>query len=99
MREVNLSRISLIKRPVFTKKTMRLIDLNQYTLEVDEKLTKPTLKKLIENLYNVNVCKVNISRPINKTRRTMMGIGKKSRFKRAIIKLKQGQKLPIFLDS
>lgn len=98
MKETNLSRISLIKKPVFTKKTMRLIDLNQYTLEIDEKLTKPTLKELIEKLYDVKVEKINISRRINKTRRTMMGIGKKSRRKRAIVSLKEGQKLPIFLN-
>jgi len=84
MSQKNLSTVSLIKKPVFTKKTMRLIDLNQYTFEVDVKITKPVLKQLIEELFNVDVRKINII--------------KKKSVKRAIITLKDNQKLPIFLD-
>lgn len=92
-----LSKISLIKKPVFTKKAMRLLDYNQYTFDINAKLDKTTLKKLIENLYNVEVCSINtVNLPTKRKRQNTGTISTKVRYKRAIVKLKQNQKLPIF---
>nr|YP_009340806.1 ribosomal protein L23 [Palmophyllum crassum]BAW34753.1 ribosomal protein L23 [Palmophyllum crassum] len=100
MREKNLSKINLIKKPILTKKTLQLINLNQYTIEVDRKVTKPILKKLIEKLFNVNVCKINTYNLTKKKRITNTRNQKKSKnyLKRAIITLKSDQTLPIFLN-
>ena len=92
-----LSSISLIKKPVFTKKAMRLLDFNQYTFDISTKLNKPMLKKLIESLYNVDVCSINmVNLPTKRKRQNTGIISTKVRYKRAIVKLKQNQKLPIF---
>ena len=92
-----LSQISLIKKPVFTKKAMRLLDFNQYTFDINTKLDKTTLKKLIESLYNVDVCSINmVNLPTKRKRQNTGTVSTKPRYKRAIVKLKQDQKLPIF---
>lgn len=92
-----LSKISLIKKPVFTKKAMRLLDFNQYTFDINTKLDKSTLKELIESLYDVKVCSINVVNLPNKRKKQNTGtVSTKVRYKRAIVKLKQDQKLPIF---
>lgn len=97
MKHNNLSKISLIKKPVFTKKAMRLLDFNKYTFDINKNLTKTTLKTLIENLYNVSVCSINIVNLPNKRKKQNMGsLSTKVRYKRAIVTLKENQKLPIF---
>jgi large subunit ribosomal protein L23 len=45
--------------PVITEKSYRLIEKNQYTFDVDPRLTKPQIKKVFENLFQVNVLAVN----------------------------------------
>lgn len=42
--------IELVKYPVLTEKSVRLMDRNQYTFDVDLKLTKPQIRTLIEEL-------------------------------------------------
>lgn len=37
--------IDLIKYPIITEKSCRLIEKNKYTFDVDKKLTKPQIKK------------------------------------------------------
>jgi large subunit ribosomal protein L23 len=37
--------IDLVKYPVITEKSYRLIEKNQYTFDVDPRLTKPQIKK------------------------------------------------------
>lgn len=79
--------IDLVKYIVLTEKSVRLIENNQYTFDVDLKLTKPQIKNLIEKFFQVEVLSVNTHCPPSK---------KKTRYKRAIITLKNGQSLPIY---
>jgi large subunit ribosomal protein L23 len=48
--------IDLVKYPVITEKSYRLIEKNQYTFDVDPRLKTP--KKVFENLFQVNVLAV-----------------------------------------
>ena len=43
-----LSVINLIKYPILTEKTIRLIEQNQYSFVVDRKATKVSIKNAIE---------------------------------------------------
>ena len=58
--------IESVKYPVLTEKSVRLMDANQYTFDVDLKLTKPQIKALIEELFQVKVTAVNTHRPPRK---------------------------------
>jgi large subunit ribosomal protein L23 len=52
--------IDLVKYSYY-RKSYRLIEKNQYTFDVDPRLTKPQIKKVFENLFQVNVLAVNTS--------------------------------------
>ena len=84
--------IELVKCPVVTEKSVRLLEKNQYTFDVDLKLTKPQIKQLIEELFQVKVMAVNTHRPPKKKR----GRGYTAARKRAIITVKSNQSIPLF---
>lgn len=87
--------IELVKHPLLTAKSVRLIEANQYTFDVDLKLTKPQIKKLIKDIFNVDVLSVNTHRPPRKQKRLGMNQGYKASNKRVIITIKSGKSLPI----
>ena len=85
--------IDFIQRVVVTQKSTMLLESERYTFDVDVNLSKTDIKTLIQDLYGVQVVAVNTHRlPRRKTR---FG-GVKTRTKRAIIRLKSGDSLPIF---
>ena len=90
--------IRLVKHPVFTEKSVRLIADNQYTFDVDLKVTKPEIKKVIKEIFQVDVLSVNTHRPPRKKRRLGITTGFKSSKKRVIITIKAGQSLPLLTD-
>ena len=74
--------LDLIKHPVLrTEKTTRLIENNQFSFDVDVRLTKPQIRKLFEEFFQVKVLAVNTHRPPRKNKR----LGSKSNYKRVII--------------
>jgi large subunit ribosomal protein L23 len=87
--------IDFVKRPVLTEKSVRLIENNQYTFDVDPKLTKPQIKKLIESEFQVNVTGINTHRPPRKKRRMGLYAGFKTQNKRVIITIKSGQTIQL----
>ena len=80
--------IDLVKYPVITEKTARLLENNQYTLDVDLRLSKPQIKKLIEELLGEVVVSVNTHRPPRKKKRLGLSQGFKTSYKRVIVTVK-----------
>ena len=54
---------------------------NQLSFDVDVRITKPQIRKLIEEFFNVKVLAVNTHRPPLKTNR----LGSKPSYKRVIV--------------
>ena len=81
------SNAQVIKYPIITDKATRLLENNQYSFVVDSKATKSSVKSAVEQLFNVKVISVNTSLLPLKMRRVRKFIGKKARYKRAIVKL------------
>lgn len=79
--------IDLVKNVVLTEKTVRLIENNQYTFDVDPKLTKPQIKKLIEDFFKVKVSSINTHR---------LPSTSKKRSKRVIVTVKDGFSISLF---
>ena len=85
----------ILKFPRITEKATDLVKKNQYIFEVLPRANKIQIKKAVEELYKVDVLSV---RTINiPPKRKMMGRieGKKKGYKKAIVKIKEGQKIPI----
>jgi large subunit ribosomal protein L23 len=84
--------VDFVKYPVMTEKTYRMFLKNrQYTFNVDLRLTKPQIKKLFEQLFDVNIIGINTHRP---PRQKGGGSkGSKANYKRTILTLKEGQSI------
>jgi len=89
--------IDLVKYPIYTEKTIRLTEQNQYSFAVDINATKNLVKAAIEKLFDVKVISVNTSRQALKKRRVGKFIGKKTQYKRAIVTLAPESTLSAFL--
>ncbi len=84
------SLISLIKYPSVTEKSINLYSNRQYTFIIDPALNKNEVKFIIENIFNVTVTDINTCILPTKKRRVGKFIGKRPLYKKAFIKLKEG---------
>ena len=85
----------ILVAPHITEKATDLAEKNKYIFKVFPKANKTEIKKTIENLYGVEVLEVNIVKTSGKRRRLGRISGFKKGFKKAIVKIKAGQKLEI----
>jgi large subunit ribosomal protein L23 len=85
--------LNLIKYPSLTEKSINLYSDRQYTFIVDRSLTKTEIKYIIEKIFNVSIISVNTCILPSKTRRLGKFIGKRSQYKKAYIKLKEGDSI------
>nr|YP_010139943.1 ribosomal protein L23 [Rhodobryum laxelimbatum]QQK56242.1 ribosomal protein L23 [Rhodobryum laxelimbatum] len=85
-----------VKYPILTEKTIRLLEKNQYTFDVNKKSTKTQIKKWIENFFDVKVKAINSHVPPEKKKRISSIIGRSVRYKRMIITLHSGYSIPLF---
>ena len=88
----------MIKRPIFTEKSFRLNALDTFSFKVDQSLTKDQIKRMIKDLYQVDVVSVNTLKlkPLTtRSRKTNKSILKRG-YKKALVKLKPGQKIKLF---
>ncbi len=88
-----------IKEPYITEKAVGLGKKNKYVFEVSREANKPEIKKAINSLYGVEVEKVHIVKIAPKRRRLGRHEGwrkglKKPR-KKAIVTLKEGEKIEL----
>ena len=88
--------IDLVKYPLLTEKTIKLIEQNQYSFAVDSKADKSAVKLAVEQLFDVKVISVNTSLLPLRKRRVGKFIGKKARYKRAIVKLASEDSISLF---
>jgi len=82
--------LKLIKYPSLTEKSINLYGDRQYTFIVDRSLTKTQIKFIIENIFNVKIIRVNTAILPVKKRRVGKSIGDRSVYKKAYVKLKEG---------
>ena len=85
--------LNLIKYPSLTEKSINLYGDRQYTFIVDRILTKTQIKYIIEKIFKVEIHKVNTCVLPVKTRRVGRFVGKRPRYKKAYIKLKEGNNI------
>ncbi|MBU0650615.1 50S ribosomal protein L23 [bacterium] len=89
------SSYSIIKRPIITEKNTRMIEDNKYVFEVAMDSNKIEIKKAIEDIFKVHVKKVNVSKTKRKEKRVRHNLGMTSEKKKAIVTLKEGEKIEL----
>ena len=85
----------VLKKPHITEKATNLLEANQYVFEVYPDANKTEIKKAIEGLYKVNVLSVKIINIPKKRRRLGRISGWRKGYKKAIVRIKEGQKIEI----
>jgi large subunit ribosomal protein L23 len=82
--------------PVVSEKSYGLLDANKYTFLVHPDANKTEIKIAVESIWPVKVTSVNTMNRQGKTRRTRTGLGKRKDTKRAIVSLREGDRIEIF---
>jgi len=88
--------LDLIKYPILTEKTIKLLEQNQYSFAVALKADKKSIKTAVEQLFDVKVIAVNTAIQPIKKRRVGRFIGKKAQIKRAVVKLAPENSITFF---
>ena len=85
----------VIVSPLVTEKATRLNELSQVTFRVALDATKPEIKAAVERLFSVTVEGVNTVLMQGKTKRFRGREGRRSDWKKAIVKLQAGQSIDL----
>lgn len=83
----------IIKALIRTEKSTRYEPDGKYLFLVDKSVNKIQIKHAIEELYKVKVKDVNIIISSGKLKRVRYQLGRTPEVKRAIVTLKEGQKI------
>jgi large subunit ribosomal protein L23 len=87
----------VIRKPLVTEKsTQQKETTNQYAFEVDRKANKIEIESAIERLFKVKVVGIRTSNVLGKMKRVGRKYGKRPDWKKAIITLKEGDRIDFF---
>ena len=91
------TRLETVVRPLITEKTSAAFqDRGEYTFQVHPDATKPQIRQAIEELFGVKVTDVWTSNQRGKEKRMGRTVGRRPSWKKAIVKLREGDTIEIF---
>ena len=87
----------IIRRPMITEKSTRQKEESrQYVFEVDRDANKIEIQSAVERLFKVKVLQVRTSNVLGKVKRLGRRYGKRADWKKAIVTLKEGDRIDFF---
>ena len=86
----------IIKRPLVTEKNNTFSDKQTYVFEVDRKANKKEIRACVEKYFGVQVKNVRTAVCRGRSKRTSRGVGRVPYWKKAIVRLKEGEKITVF---
>ncbi len=89
----------IIRRPIMTERSYDNMEDKKYTFEVDKRANKTQIKQAIEEVFGVEVEKVNTVTRKGKKKRLGRYEGYRATKKLAIVKLTEGSKGIEFFES
>jgi large subunit ribosomal protein L23 len=88
--------LEILKRPIITEKSTAQQERSIYTFEVSKDASKQQIKEAVEQAFSVNVIKVNVITMPAKWRGPGRRKSEVSPWKKAVVTIKQGQKIQYF---
>lgn len=85
----------LLRRPVITEKATLGSESNQVTFRVPMDATKPEIKVAVEQLFEVKVMSVNTLRQKGKIKMFRGRRGRRSDYKKAVVRLVEGNSIDV----
>lgn len=90
----------IILRPLITEKSTLLKDKNrEICFEVHPNANKIEIKEATEKLFKVKVDRVRVLRMKGKMRRVGRNVGRKKNWKKAYVRLKEGEKMIEYFEA
>lgn len=86
----------LIKRPLVTEKNSLMAEAGVYVFEVDRKATKTEIKSAVEKSFRVKVSSVRTAVCRGRARKNRLGVGRVQYWKKALVRLRPGEKIALF---
>ena len=87
----------IIRRPLITEKSTDQKELyHQYVFEVDRNANKIEIQSAVEHLFKVKVSQVRTCSALGKVKRLGRKYGKRPDWKKAIVTLKEGDRIDFF---
>ena len=86
----------VLVKPLVSEKSMMLMEDNKYSFEVSRAANKVEIKHAVEELFKVHVLDVTTRMVKGKVKRMGKTQGKRPDIKKAIVTLKQGDKIEVF---
>ncbi len=87
-------------KPVFTEKSLKMAKQGQYTFWVGRGMDKMGLKSLFSKMFGIHVTSIKTLKKAGETGRNVRGRKfSKLQLKKAIITIKDGEKLDVFEES
>lgn len=86
----------IIIRPLITEKSTTLMAEGKYVFEVAKAANKIEIAKAVSEIFKVKVADVNTINVEGKKKRMGRFVGKRSDFKKAIVKLAAGETIEFF---
>ncbi len=86
----------VILAPIITERSMLLVKTGKYTFKVTKTSDKVKIKKAIKDKFGVDVVKVSTITVKAKKKRVQKNEFTESSYKKAIVKVKDGQKIDLF---
>jgi large subunit ribosomal protein L23 len=88
---------SIIRYPSITEKNTKMRETqNKYVFEVERTAQKPDIKEAVEKLFAVTVLSVNTILVKGKKKRMGRNVGYRSDWKKAIVRIQEGQTISKF---
>jgi len=91
-----MDKYEIVKRPIVSEKSTKLVEQRKYTFEVDRRANKIQIKEAVEAIFNVKVEKVNVVNTNRKAKRVGQHSGFTAAVTKAIVTLKEGHKIDIY---
>ena len=91
-----MDKYQIIKRPLVSEKSSKMVSDRKYTFEVDKNANKIQIKEAVEDIFKVKVAKVNIINSIPKAKKVGKYSGFKPAVSKAIVTLAVGYKIDIY---
>jgi large subunit ribosomal protein L23 len=86
----------VLVRPIISEKNTMLNEQGQYVFEVSDRANKIMVRQAVEALFNVGVTAVNVLNVKGKRKRSSRSLGVTRSWKKAIVTLKQGDRIELF---
>ena len=86
----------ILLAPVISEKSYGLVDENKYTFIVRPDANKTQIKIAVEKVFGVKVSDVNTLNRQGKRKRTRYGYGQRKSIKRAVVTLREGDRIEVF---